>query len=43
MRSEDLESADVQTLDELLHRSEVREFMERTWDGVVVPVGEPSE
>lgn len=43
VRSEDMESADVQALDELLHRTEVREFMEQTWDGVVVPVCEPSD
>ncbi|MBE2997440.1 metal ABC transporter substrate-binding protein [Nocardiopsis sp. HNM0947] len=43
VRSEDLDSEDVRTLDELLHRPEVREYMEETWDGVVVPVGETAE
>ncbi|MDS1272512.1 MetQ/NlpA family ABC transporter substrate-binding protein [Lipingzhangella sp. LS1_29] len=34
----DADDEDIQALDELLHSDEVQDYMEETWDGVVIPV-----
>lgn len=39
VRTEDADSEAVATLDELLHSDEVQQYMEDTWDGVVIPLG----
>ena len=39
VRSEDAEAEDLVRLNELLHRPEVRDFMEERWQGIVLPVG----
>lgn len=37
VNAEDADDEDIQALDELLHSDEVQEYMEETWDGVVIP------
>ncbi|QVQ54672.1 metal ABC transporter substrate-binding protein [Spiractinospora alimapuensis] len=38
VNSGDADDPDIATLNDLLHSAEVRDYMEETWDGVVIPV-----
>ncbi|WP_017595182.1 MetQ/NlpA family ABC transporter substrate-binding protein [Nocardiopsis potens] len=43
VRGEDAEDEAVTTLNELLHGDEVKEYMEKEWKGVVIPLGGEEE